>query len=1015
MLADLAASGQWESIMKLVSVIIPTRNSAAYLERCLVSIKEQTYPQIEIIVVDNHSTDNTPEIAARFGKVITAGPERSAQCNQGALQARGDYLYRVDGDFILDPDIVAACVSAIEDEQNDIVAVPNRSVGESYWARVRQLERDTYLDDDLIVAARFWRREAFETTGGFDELLVSCEDYDLHYRMVQAGYQLGRIEPAEIHLGEPDSLWAHIQKSFYYGPSAWRYLRKNPSHGIKQFFPLRASYWRHRADLIRHPTELLGLIALKLLHYGAAGLSITLNGLGLLNESGRFSSITLGGLIVLLVSIAAFLNLLPRYGILPSGNASIALVILGFTSWLTVGKRRSKTQDESLQVALATVSICYTPYLLLFALGNYLSQEAWLYTFSFLNALIVGVLVYFSKPKPGSERWVPWALGVVAAVFIGFFSFRLAGQLSLRTIISHEIISIDQGLWATANGIFPGGQILSSSILEKSLFSEVAAPVLLFYLPLYMIGLGGPFLLLVSQVLFTGLISISLYRLGENRLGKSASFFLTLAFLVYFMTPRLVDSSFQPEIIGIAAMVFGLSALDRNRTGLYFLLMLFAVISGENVAIAVAFLGVVVFFWNKDRWTGIITLCMGVISAWILMFVFRPYFGGVPFRLPSFDGITETAFWIDVLSRYEIKDYLILLFVPLGLLPLLGLLWLLPALPMVYLNILYRQINFPGSINALITVFLFIALIFGFAWAARKISQDKRSSLLYSGVVFVFIMSLLSGIFLNGDLYKDLLRHPFPSEAARGNDVLDMVPVGSSLATESSTALLLAHRAELDLLPKIEDAQYVLVDLFSPVDQLQGEQLPTIVEKLFNNPIYGIKAESGGVILFERGADSSQDIDILARVDLDEIDNLAYVILDNTVVYRGYSVDSARVVPGQPFVITTYWESIATVDRPYLVFTAYPGGQQFQDAVYGLYPTAIWQPGDLVRHCFSITMPELPPGEEYEIVVGLWFDTGEHALTEPSQLLGEDVVRIAKIIVTGKSSELQSWSTAEGQ
>jgi hypothetical protein len=333
---------------------------------------------------------------------------------------------------------------------------------------------------------------------------------------------------------------------------------------------------------------------------------------------------------------------------------------------------------------------------------------------------------------------------------------------------------------------------------------------------------------------------------------------------------------------------------------------------------------------------------------------------------------------------------------------------------MFFLNVLFRQINVSGPSNVLITVFLFIALIFGLAWVAMKMSEDRRASVLYSSVVFVFVMSLISGIFLNYSFYEDLLRQPFPSGAARGSDVLDLVPAGPSLATQSSTALLLAHRARLNLLPKVEDAEYVLVDLFSPADQYQGELLSTIVQKIFNNPHYGIKAESGGVILFERGLDTSYDIDVLARANLDEIENLANVVLDDTVAYRGYSIDTTRLVPGQPFVITTYWESLAIVQRPYLIFSAYPGGQQFQEAVFGLYPTTIWEPGNLVRHRFSITVPPLPPGQDYEIVVGLWFDTGEPALTESSQLLGEDVVRIARIIVTDNTYELQAWHAGGG-
>jgi hypothetical protein len=262
---------------------------------------------------------------------------------------------------------------------------------------------------------------------------------------------------------------------------------------------------------------------------------------------------------------------------------------------------------------------------------------------------------------------------------------------------------------------------------------------------------------------------------------------------------------------------------------------------------------------------------------------------------------------------------------------------------------------------------------------------------------------------LNAGLYGGLLKQPFLRGDGRGSDVLTLVSDESSLSTQSSTALLLAHRAQLNLLPEVGEADTVLIDLFSPVDQPREEPLTSVAQKMFSNPDYGIRAESGGVILFSRDSDPSHDIDRLARAAPDEIQYPSNVILGETILYRGFSMDRTSLVPGQPFVITTYWESLDTVQRPYLLFSAYPGGQQFQEAVFGLYPVALWQPGDLVRHRFAITLPQLPPGQDYEIVVGLWFDIGEPALTQPSQLLGEDVVRIARILVTDNLYEIQAW------
>ena len=97
--------------MPRVSVIITTRNEERNIEKVLVSVKNQTYKDIEIIVVDNDSMDKTVEIAKRFTKrVYNKGPERSAQRNLGVEKARGRYVLIVDADMELTSGVVESCV-----------------------------------------------------------------------------------------------------------------------------------------------------------------------------------------------------------------------------------------------------------------------------------------------------------------------------------------------------------------------------------------------------------------------------------------------------------------------------------------------------------------------------------------------------------------------------------------------------------------------------------------------------------------------------------------------------------------------------------------------------------------------------------------------------------------------------------------------------------------------------------------------------------------------------------------
>ena len=256
----------------LVSVVVPTKDSAGTIEMCLASLRQQSYRNIEIIVVDNHSVDRTVQLATKYGaRVYSKGPERSAQVNLGARMAEGKYVYRVDADFVVQPDVIEEAVESCESRGCDAIEVHNTSDATvSLWAQVRKLERDNYAGGQLNVAARFWRRDTFLSLGGFDERLVAAEDYDLHDRLVRAGFKIGRISSCEIHLGEPKTLYEVFRKHYYYGRSLREYIGKNGGSAWRQLSPLRRSYSRAARDSARSPRVLLGFVVYQSVRYFAA-------------------------------------------------------------------------------------------------------------------------------------------------------------------------------------------------------------------------------------------------------------------------------------------------------------------------------------------------------------------------------------------------------------------------------------------------------------------------------------------------------------------------------------------------------------------------------------------------------------------------------------------------------------------------------------------------------------------------------------------------------------------------
>ena len=257
----------------MVSIIIPTKNSARTLARCLDSINNQYYENIEIIIVDNYSTDGTLEIAQKYTKAVYLfGPERSFQINYGVKIASGKYIYRVDSDFVLERDVVGEAVSTAESNSYGAIIIHNTSDPTvSFWSKVRKFERDMYDSglDELKIAVRFIRKDVFMAVGGFNTRMISGEDYDLHNRIIKE-YNIGRINAKEMHLGEYKSLREVARINYFYGKNTGLFLRIHGSRGFRQVNPFRKVYLRNYRQFLRHPILSVGFFVYQSVKYSSA-------------------------------------------------------------------------------------------------------------------------------------------------------------------------------------------------------------------------------------------------------------------------------------------------------------------------------------------------------------------------------------------------------------------------------------------------------------------------------------------------------------------------------------------------------------------------------------------------------------------------------------------------------------------------------------------------------------------------------------------------------------------------
>lgn len=256
----------------LVSYIITVKNGEKYIGRTLEGVKNQTYKKIELIVVDNYSTDKTREIAKKYGaKVYLKGPERSAQLKYGLEKARGKYIFTTGCDLVADKDYIEKAVKKCEEEDYDAIYTSVVSEANNFWSKVKGFERLCYIGDDLHEAARFLKKDVFLKIGGFDEnLKLHGDEYDVQARLDKRGYKTGRIDAVETHIDEIDSLKEVFFKSFYYGYNSKKYIQKHTSHSLKQLQPFRTAFLKKWRILLKQPHLTIGLIVFKIVQYSSA-------------------------------------------------------------------------------------------------------------------------------------------------------------------------------------------------------------------------------------------------------------------------------------------------------------------------------------------------------------------------------------------------------------------------------------------------------------------------------------------------------------------------------------------------------------------------------------------------------------------------------------------------------------------------------------------------------------------------------------------------------------------------
>lgn len=250
----------------LVSINIPTYNSARSLDETLYSIVSQTFKDIELIIIDSNSTDATLAIAKEYNAKILQADSLALARKVGVEESNGKYIFLVDSDQTLDTDTVEKCVNVCEKEGYDAVTLFEQSKITKNTFAERVIAYDKWLfhslhDDDPIhgtAIPRFFKAEHMKKIDFLKNPPITFEHSMIHNEIVRMGAKVKFIDSHIYHYETPtfrDVFKKFKRYGYYYLPA----LKKDANLVLHHSLP-RRSYFRKRA--LKSPGLLFGLFYL---------------------------------------------------------------------------------------------------------------------------------------------------------------------------------------------------------------------------------------------------------------------------------------------------------------------------------------------------------------------------------------------------------------------------------------------------------------------------------------------------------------------------------------------------------------------------------------------------------------------------------------------------------------------------------------------------------------------------------------------------------------------------------
>jgi uncharacterized membrane protein len=623
-----------------------------------------------------------------------------------------------------------------------------------------------------------------------------------------------------------------------------------------------------------------------------------------------------------------------RWALALSGGVCLGLWGLGALLASGRGGRFPLSLSPAARAALPfSLSLAALPFFTRYTfhpLGVQPGSSVWTYGLVLVTAAVLAIplaqvarlagagMTRLLRTSGARQRGLIGACALAALYAVVFGALCTARHTSFR---SHalDMGAMDQAAWNTSHGrplertplyrAPADGSRYENRLLDAKLELALFPLSALYWL------WADPRVLLAVQTAFLASGAIALYRLAVERIPASPgqgeavlpALSLAAAYLLYLPLQYVHLADFHPSALAVPLLIAAWRAMARGQWKRYYLWLALAMGCRIDVVLTALVLGGVILLWRgvarRERGAtrhGLYTVALA--AAWLAVnfgvvvpLVRRLYGPGagdlVSRRFGAWGNspleIVRTVIAHPglVFARLASRDKLQVLFdllAPAGFLPLLGPLALLPALPVLAINLLADspwQQSIHAHYMAPVIPFLWIAAVEGIAWVARARAARARG-VRWAELLATFALLCALGVSLvlspfppGMDFAAASYWQPSPHSADIAS-VLALVPEGSSVCAQSDLYPHLSQRRDACLFPYCGlegdlEAEYVVLDLdaTSTKSPLGFHAFYQMVDLWLSREDYGVLARRGGVLLLQRGAAREDLSEVLAALD----------------------------------------------------------------------------------------------------------------------------------------------------